>query len=267
MSIYRNPIYRERRVKLNIASATYINNMLSSNPSFDIETYLELVEVSTFEVQSNSGVSVSMGVKRGIIQPWYFGPYNISIVGKSYIGAYTDNRINYNKDDNVSKLMEYSQLIKDSFLNGDRSIAGAPNGIKVILSCIDPNVKGLFFGISAVYEGFVDDIKYTEDENNPYILTYSIKFIGELYQALNVDKGKNAATKNLSVLPNMDASKLPSSQDAPLPELQPVTFDQPTVTWDNQPTPKPESHGSLFYKNSGDADNSESSALYTKKYP
>ena len=148
-SVYRNPIYRQRRVKIQIKAADY-------EPLID---YLELTEVTTFDVQTNSGVAVSMGVKRGVIQPWYFGPYNITVSGKSNIGAYADERINYNRDDDVAKLMGYSLINKDSFLNGDKADLGPPNGYTVVLSCFDPNYPGLMFGISSQYEGYIDDIK------------------------------------------------------------------------------------------------------------
>ena len=188
-----------------------MNAMIAAGKEPKIEDFLELVEVTTFDVQSSAGTAISMGVKRGVIQPWYFGPYSINVVGKSYIGAYADNRINYGRDENAGRLIEYTQMIKDSFLNGDSSILGNPSGIRVILSCIDPATPS-FFGISSQYEGFIDDIKYTESEDLPYMLTYNVKFVGELYQSLNANKGKTAAATNKRGTPKLRVTYMTNSE-------------------------------------------------------
>jgi len=181
-SVYRNPIYRERRVKLEFL------------PSPDINIGVELTEVTTFDVQTNSGTATSFGVKKAVIQPWYFGPYTIVISGKSYMGAYAsvqmlgDSRLNYNKDVDVTQLLQFTQTTKQLFLSGQ------PNQMKYLLSCYDSQTPSNTLGISTQYQGILDEVKYTEDESNPYIMNYSIKFIGEIYSDIKTDEGKEGNT-------------------------------------------------------------------------
>ena len=206
--IYRNPLYRARRVRVQALYPSTNSNTgkIEVGGKANTVDVVELTEVTSFSVEASAGTAVSMGVLKAVIQPWYFGPSTITIVGKSHIGAYTENRVNYNTDDDVQKLLQYSLNINDTFLWGDNYRAplnitgggkstktgwdGGPNGLTILLSIYDPENMGKLLGISSQYKGFIDSIQYVEDEANPYVLIYTIKFIGQLAHTMNIDDGK-----------------------------------------------------------------------------
>lgn len=184
MAISRNPLYRQRRVRIEPFNATL-------QPNFPV---IELAEVNDVNVGSASDTAVATAVVAPIIQPWYFKPFTIDITGKSYIGAFDSSflPLNIATDDDVHQLIKLRNIINQKF-----STTGIVNSLELLITYDDPAVGGdNNLHISQTFKAVYSGLTIKEDETKPYLKHYTIKFTGQLTGIANVTLGSNEAQED-----------------------------------------------------------------------
>ena len=188
----RNVLYRSRKV---IFTATYSSPAFSPTPTgtTPITRKIELSEVSSIDIDSAGSTAVGMGQVAAFMQPWYFGPFKINVSGKSYIGAMRQKRLNIATDTDVKKLMELRNAINTHFKSGiSLGTPGITQGaLSAVLSYVDDKEPGNL-AVNQEYRGFIDNISFGEAQQNPYMVSYSIKFTGEKKDGGDIKNGGSA---------------------------------------------------------------------------
>jgi len=190
----RNELYRRRQVRIDYwysksgspAKGAVYGDGSSPNS-------IELVEVTAFNVQTQGSTATSLGPLAPVLQPWYFQPFKIEIQGRSYIGAFGTNRLNVGVDTDVKKILEMREFINADFRSGNI------RKLRAVLSCKDPN-DASNFEVSQEFEGFVDDISINENQDNPYIKEYSLKFTGESKASNQVRTGSSKSKDDVKAI-------------------------------------------------------------------
>jgi len=182
----RNKLYRARPV--NITVRGFITASSGTPTTSPTPFSLSLTEVTSIRESTNASVAVARGVVASIIQPWYFQPIQVDITGKSYMGALDRNSLNVNVDSDVDKLLALRDHINTSFTQ--------TGTIKDLIGTVEygkanplPNR-----GVNQLLTGQFDEITIEESDNEPYIQTYTIKFIGDLSGQTSVDQGAKAGS-------------------------------------------------------------------------
>ncbi len=174
MAIARNPIYRPRRVQIKLF-AKPVTIPLSRQP----ELVFDLTEVNAIEFDSVSTTAVANGAVRSVLQPWYFQPVAITITGRSYIGAFDQGPVGLEGTDiafdrDIANIIELRQIVNEKFFNSFASITD----LFFQLTYDDPNDTENI-SASQVFIGFFNQIRYNENDKDPYIKGYTLRFIGE----------------------------------------------------------------------------------------
>jgi len=191
--IFRNPSYRRRRVQIELRTQTPPNQPSPSGseqlPPFD------LTEVTSVSIDTMGSVIVLPGAVAAVLQSWYFRPMTIDISGKSYIGAFSNfgglSNPNIANDNDVEKLLKLRGLVNSLFVTPGLQT----NNFGVILRYDDPDDRNNI-NVSQEYLGFIDDITVDESDSEPFMKTYSVKFIGELKQSFDIQSGKKNSQKD-----------------------------------------------------------------------
>lgn len=177
MSINRNSMYRERPVRLTIKGSA-----LQS-----VSESLTLREVTSLRESTIGGVAMVRGVISAIIQPWYFQPIVVDIMGKSYMGAFAEtltSNPNVSTDNDVTTLIRFRDMVNQTFIRTSSTI-------KDLEMRLDYGTGGRA-GLNASNQtlvGFIDEMTIEETEDAPYIQSYTIKFTGELEVAKDTKQG------------------------------------------------------------------------------
>lgn len=189
MGIPRNSIYRERVIKITARDAA-IREVV---PPFT------LTEVVSVRAASAADTAISGGLVRPVVQPWYFKPFTIDIVGRSYIGAFSESflPLNLGVDDDIAKLLKLQLAVNSKFFTTD-----VENNVQFLIEYHDPRVpiSNDNLHISQSYIAVFDNITVEELDTRGFVKNYSIKFTGKLRATISVETGaKNAKTDKKSV--------------------------------------------------------------------
>lgn len=137
----------------------------------------------SINVSHSAAVAQSSGLSTSFIQPWFIGNIPITIKGQSYLGAYTALSV---PDRDVERVL---RAFRRS-LNDFSSNLGAPGTKERVLLDIKGNPKG-----ARRFLGFITDLDWNEDTNNPYLLDYTISFLGRSVDSASLVKGKSNAQR------------------------------------------------------------------------
>ena len=138
---------------------------------------------TNISISHSAGVAQSSGLATSFIQPWFIGNIPITIKGQSYLGAYSALSV---PDRDVERVL---RAFRRS-LNDFSSNLGAPGSKERVLLEIKGNPKG-----ARRFLGFITDLDWNEDTNNPYLLDYSISFLGRNVDNAALVKGKANAQR------------------------------------------------------------------------
>lgn len=210
--IPRNTLYRPRIISLELITGLFappkIKKAVKSRPAFTTSSGLkipsglatllkltrpqplnkkvELTEVASVRFNTIGGVSVAMGAIAPVLQPWYFQPITIEITGKSYMGAFKNTSLSISVDDDVKRLMEMRTFVNMAFNSAFSTISG----LQTLLTIGEPEKGDI--GTNQKFTGFISELQIEEDEENPYMQKYIIKYIGDLADLVNLRKGAEA---------------------------------------------------------------------------
>jgi hypothetical protein len=184
----RNPLYRQRKVRLEVFSAQ-LNKKEYPNGFIPVD----LTEVNSISKNSSGATGIGMGAISTVLQPWYFGPFVIEIKGSTYVGAYSQSRLNIGVDKDVAKLIRLRTLINQEFKLGN------VNRLKTVLYANDPSDSSNL-NVSQEYQGFLDDLNIDEDDQISYVIKYGIKFTGQLRGAIDISTGTNKQREDQRVV-------------------------------------------------------------------
>jgi hypothetical protein len=107
------------------------------------------------------------GIYKTTLQPWYYKPVTINIKGEMYLGAFQGSDDLHSKGESTvrnmsSQINAFNQLFK----------SGEFERQKVYLT-IDQEPYN--------FNGYITSFDYTESVSKPFVLDYSIKFYGLVY--------------------------------------------------------------------------------------
>lgn len=190
MAIPRNPIYRPRRVQIKLFTKPV---SLSRQP----DLVFDLTEVNMIEFDSVSTTAVGNGAVISVLQPWYFQPITINITGRSYIGAFDQGPVGIEgtdiaSDRDIEKIIELRQIVNEKFFNSFASV----KDLRFQLTYDDPNDTENI-SASQVFIGFFNQIRYGENDKDPYIKGYTLRFIGEDEKLLSLLNGTNKSKEDI----------------------------------------------------------------------
>ena len=201
----RNELYRRRRVRIE-----YYYSRSGQPPKGRVygdgtaPNIIELAEVTSINIQSQGSTAIGLGPLAAVLQPWYFQPFRIEIQGRSYIGAFGTTRLNVGVDTDVKKILDMR-----SFINADFQ-GGHIDKLRAVVVCDDPSDLSNA-QVSQEFEGFVDDISITENQTNPYIKEYALKFTGESRASQNIKTGSSKRLQDAEAI-KADKGAVPVSQ-------------------------------------------------------
>ena len=203
--INRNKLYRERPVKIELQQtvASYESRLGATGYVTLSDFTVELTQVTSIKTQVQGGVGQSRGVIAPILQMWYLGPISVSIMGRSFMGAYADltgqglNLVGV--DDDAARLIRLRDKINATFATtgsvGDFRIRltwGRANSIESSTSLKDSTEQ--------TFVGYIDQVSIEETEGSPYIFDYTIQFIGVSESQDNVLRGHLMAKSDKTVV-------------------------------------------------------------------
>jgi hypothetical protein len=210
-AIFRNPTYRKRRVQIELRTQTSPNR-----PTDNVEDLppFDLTEVSGVQVTTTGSVVVMTGAVAPVIQSWYFRPMNIEISGKSYIGAFSNfggvSNPNVANDNDIEKLLKLRAIVNTVFVT-----PGLPtNNFGIILRYDDPDDRNNI-NVSQEYLGYIEDISFNESDTEPYMKSYTIKYVGSLKQSFDIQMGKKAAMQDKKTTEKQKTSDIQDKVKAP----------------------------------------------------
>ncbi len=192
MAIARNPIYRPRRVQIKLFTKP-VTIPLSRQP----DLVFDLTEVNMIEFDSVSSTAVGNGAVISVLQPWYFQPITINITGRSYIGAFDQGPVGIEgtdiaSDRDIEKIIELRQIVNGKFFNSFASV----KDLFFQLTYDDPNDTENI-SASQVFIGFFNQIRYSENDKDPYVKGYTLRFIGEDEKLLSLLNGTNKSKEDI----------------------------------------------------------------------
>jgi len=148
---------------------------------------VDLFEVTAVRESTVADVAVFTGVAGSVIQPWYFKPMEVDIEGKSYIGAFDPGifSTNVGKDPDIEKILTLRDKVTEIFSKP----SAAPKEMFYAELEYGQQDNELKRGVYQSLRGHIADITINEEEGTPYVKTYTIKFVGELLEVLNITSG------------------------------------------------------------------------------
>ena len=183
-AIPRNAVFRRREVRIR-----------PSEPLFQLEfPDFVLTEVSAVRLSSGADTAIVAGAIKPILQGWYFKPFTIEIIGKSYIGAFSEAfvPINVGVDDDIKKLLKLRELIDRSFIT-----TGEENKIALFVDYFDPDASSADTHINQSFLAFFDSISIEENESLPFMKNYTLRFTGQFSEAAATSSGASDAQTDL----------------------------------------------------------------------
>lgn len=202
----RNTLYRERRINITLTTGTVDSAItvggqpartlangtkVAAIPGKKITILktlsIDLTEVSNITISSAGSTAIAHGVIAPVLQPWYFGPVIVEMTGKSYMGAFANDQLNVTVDNDITQLLTLRQLVNEAFLLSRSTL----KDLQARLFIGKQGASNL--GTDTEFIGFFDDLRIEENEDNPYIQTYQLKFTGEISYSVMLSRGEEGA--------------------------------------------------------------------------
>lgn len=166
-----------------VTDAGALSNLIFPSPA----NALTLSGVNKITFNFSADIAVEMGIGMAIIQPWYMKPAEISIVGHSYLGAFPlVQRRDYDVENIYNNMLQSLNEFSSTTAPGNRnrfqlSIANNPaNADKFI--------------------GYIRKFDFSESVERPYLLDYTIDFVGKPVLNSLIGSGKKDAQNAANVI-------------------------------------------------------------------
>lgn len=211
LQIPRNTLYRQRRVLIELKTGVIVPGVttklkqtggtVSSVPIQETAKF-ELTEVATVSIGSAGSTALANGVIASVMQPWYFQPFVIEITGRSYMGAFDQNNLNIASDNDILQVIRMRNLVNEAFFTAQASI----RNLQATIFIGDPKKNST--GTDQMFIGFFDDVSVEENQDNPYIQTYRLRFTAELAFLANQSRGEEGAKTDQQVAATISTSSV-----------------------------------------------------------
>jgi hypothetical protein len=159
---------------LGVASA-----LISSSPT------IELVGPTGIDFKISASIVDEAGLFSNFLEPYAIKNVPITIRGESYIGVYPGIS---RADKDISGVMEKFKKSLNSF-SGRAGKAGTKERVLLEIENNPTNLRRFL--------GYITELSFGEDVKNPYVLPYTISFIGSMADSMQLVKGKNNARSAL----------------------------------------------------------------------
>lgn len=150
-----------------------------------------LAGVQKISVMNSTTVGQEPGLVTPFLQGWYNNPIKIEVEGKSYLGAFEKILPFFPETGDTTR-----DDINNLFLDNDQIF-------KQNLSLeVEITIEN-----EGVYEGLISDFNYNEDINEPFLINYTINFVGFRNTEKSKANGEKRSSFDLSAALNIVAGK------------------------------------------------------------
>jgi hypothetical protein len=168
-------------------------------------TRLNLSIVSSIRITHGIAIGKVFGLTRNVMQPWHAELVSVDLQGSSYVGAFkefinkktgqSENPYSHQTYGEFGSIENTWKRIVELFLQYQNNLADIN-----YLYTSTPLILSIENDPGQPYNGFIESIDGSESVSKPFIIDYTIKFIGTSSANFNKTSAERQAAEDLTLI-------------------------------------------------------------------